>query len=116
MRTDENKNPTAFTTDVARDGGLILGTDYAQGTSFHDGTVLRYTAKILGDPLTVTIKLMDHAGFYTHSGNARWVYMDGPIGIPKRLWVAQTREQKVILIGILYAHEGGTEMKHLFPA
>lgn len=116
MRTDENNNPTAFTTDVARDGGLVLGTDYEQGSPFHEGTVLRYTAKLLGDPLAVTIKLMDAAGFYTHAGIARWQYTDGPIGIPKKFWASQTRDQKVLLIGILYAHEGGTEMKHLFPA
>ncbi len=115
MRTDENNNPTAFTTDVAQTGQLVLGADYEPGTPFTDGTVIRYTAKLLGDPIAVTIKLMDTAGFYTHAGAPRWRYSDGPIGIPHKLWQSLTTDQKALLIGILYEHEGGTAMRHLFP-
>ena len=115
MRTDENLNPTAFITDVARTGGLVVDVDYTQGTEFKAGGQTYHTAKILLDPLVVTIKLMDHAGFYTRGGSARWVYSDGPIGIPHKLWMMLTHDQKVFLIGILYQHEGGTAMRHLFP-
>ena len=37
FRTDRNNNPTAFTTSVAAEAGLILGTDYAVGDPFEAG-------------------------------------------------------------------------------
>lgn len=103
-----------MTTDVAKSGGLVLGTDYAVGASFKVGELTLYTAKLLGDPIALTIRVMDKAGFYTKRGTPRWVYSDGPIGIPAKLWNALTHEQKVLTIGVLYAHEGGTTMMALF--
>lgn len=115
MRTDNNNNPTAFTTDVAATAGLILGTDYAQGDPFTvptpKGPMTLYTAKLLGDPVALTIKAIDHAGFYTHYGAERWVYM----AMPLWLWLQQTTAIKTRIIGEMYAHEGGTAMKNLFP-
>ena len=115
MRTDRNNNPTAFTTDVAKAAGLILGTDYAQGDPFTvptaKGPMTLYTAKLLGDPVELTIKAIDHAGFYTHAGAVRWTYM----AMPTWLWQQQTRATKVRIIGEMYGHEGGTELRHLFP-
>jgi hypothetical protein len=114
MRTDEHNNPTAFTTDIAKQGGLVLGTDYAQGAPFQDGAVTRYTAKLLGDPIALTIQVINRIGFYTSHGSPRWSYRDGTIGIPKALWDALTHQQMVLVIGVLYAHEGGTAMRGLF--
>jgi hypothetical protein len=114
VRTDRNNNPTAFTTDVARTAGLIEGHDYVQGDSFTvptpTGPLTLYTAKLLGDPIALTIKAIDQAGFYTHSGIERWSYMC----MPQWLWQQQTRAIKIRIIGDMYAREGGTELRHLF--
>ena len=58
FRTVVNNNPTAFTTDVAKDGGLTLNADYVQGTPFEAGDETYYTAKLIGDPAAVTTKLL----------------------------------------------------------
>lgn len=113
MRTDEHNNPTAFTTDIAKEAGLVLGTDYEAGRPFSvPGNTMKtyYTARILGDPIALTIKVIDTIGFYTSHGDIRWIY----IGIPKWIWDGLTREQKVKTIGFMYSHEGGTALKGLF--
>lgn len=111
MRTDDNNNPTAFTTALALTGNLSYGTDYIEGTQF-PGEEALWTAKILGDPLEVTIKLIDAVGYYTFSlGAPRWTY----IAIPKFIWSVLTRDQKVDVIGFHYQREGGTTMRNLFP-
>ena len=118
MRTDRNNNPTAFTTDVAKTAGLVEGDgkDYIQGDPFTvetpRGPQTYYTAKLLGDPIALTIKVLDQAGFYTHAGGERWTY----IAIPGWLWDQQTQATKIRIIGFMYAHEGGVAMRHLFPA
>ncbi len=112
-RTDEHNNPTAFTTDIAKEAGLVLGTDYEVGRAFSvPGNTLKtyYTAKLLRDPLKLTIQVIDTIGFYTFHGYIRWIY----IGIPKWIWDTLTREQKVKVIGFMYGHEGGTQLKGLF--
>ena len=109
-RTDENNNPTAMTTDVASEGGLVLGVDYAQGTSFLAGIHLLHTAKFLGNPIPTTIRVLDKVGFYTVHGLMRWNY----IGIPLNIWSDLTQAQKVSVIGFMYQHEGGTAMTSLF--
>lgn len=110
FRTDENNNPTAMTTGVAKDGGLVLGTDYVQGAQFPDGEPY-YTAKLLGDPVAVTIKAIDKAGFYVTPPSQRWSY----IALPFELWLSLTERQKAYVIGWMYGIEGGTAMKTLFP-
>ncbi len=109
-RTDENNNPTAITVDVARDAGLLEGVDYVGGTRF-PAPSLEVTAKLLGDPVAITVKVIDRIGYYTGHGAERWVY----IGIPDFVWHALTADQKRDVIGFHYLHEGGVEMKHLFP-
>jgi hypothetical protein len=111
FRTDRNRNPTAFTTEIAKEAGLVLGTDYIQGESFQDGNDILYTAKLLTDPITLTIKVIDKLGFYTVMPHMRWTY----IGIPWHLWLSLTTKQKEYTIGIMYQLEGGTSMKNLFP-
>lgn len=112
MRTDSHNNPTAFTTDIARQGGLREGIDFEIGDSFREGPngPLRYTARLLGDPVALTIKVIDAVGFYTHTGQQRWTY----IGIPLGLWQIQPAEIKAAVIGAMYHREGGTELRKLF--
>ena len=110
MRTDENNNPTAFTTDLARQAGLRLGIDYELGTKFPGDSTL-ITARILGDPIEVTIRLIDKVGYRTKAGRPRWDY----ICLPKWLWDELSMAQRVDVIGDHYLHEGGTAMKGLFP-
>ena len=117
MRIDRHNNPVAFTTDIAKQGKLILGDEYVQGDPFsiinERGTTIKtyYTAKLLGDPIALTIKVIDNIGFYTKGGyNPRWTY----IGMPDFVWKSLTYDQKKKVIGYMYAKEGGTEMKGLF--
>lgn len=115
MRTDENNNPTAFTCNIAFEGGLRFGIDYDQGAPFEvtaaGKTATFYTAKILGDPIELTIQVIDKIGFRTKWGSSRWIYINGAHFI----WLGYTKEQKIDTIGWMYQQEGGTEMRHLFP-
>jgi hypothetical protein len=110
-RADRNRNPTAFTTFIAEQAGLILGTEYEEGDSFQDGDYTYYTAKLLTDPVETTIKVIDILGFYTSVPKIRWTY----IAIPYRLWMSFTQQQKEYTIGWMYNQEGGTDMTSLFP-
>ena len=109
-RTDRNNNPAAFTTDIAREGGLILHVEYELGDSFSNKLQTLYTAKLIGDPIVLTIKVIDHIGYYTHAGVARWIYM----AIPKSLWDMFTPAMKKQAVLEHYRHEGGTELLPLF--
>ncbi len=105
-RLVQNNNPTAFTTAVAKDMGLVLGTDYVQGAPFTDskGNTL-YTAKLLGDPIETTIKGIDQSGLYTADGRPRWSYLDK---IPDaKNWNQLSHDQKVNVIQQMYKYEGG---------
>lgn len=110
MRTDDNNNPAAFTTDIARQAGLLLHVEYEAGTPFPMPSNL-ITAKLLGDPVALTIRVIDTIGYQTHAGAPRWTY----INMPKFVWDALTQDQKRDVVGYHYQHEGGTLMKHLFP-
>jgi len=112
-RADRHRNPTAFTTDVAHTGGLVLGVDYEQGDPFTVGSQTYYTARLLGDPLALTIRVIDVAGWQTHSGGPRWSYAD----MPNITWSHLSPDDKARVIGRMYLHhEMGTEMAGLFPA
>jgi hypothetical protein len=110
MRTDENRNPTAFTTAIAKEAGLVSGVDYQIGDPFYVAGQTFYTARLLGDPIAITIKVIDKIGFYTAPPIARWTY----IAIPYFLWLELTLDQKKKVIGYMYQNEGGTEMRGLF--
>jgi hypothetical protein len=110
FRTDQNNNPSAFTTDIAKQAGLVEGEDYVAGTPFPEPSGL-VTAKLLGDPVQITIRVIDAIGFYTRSGARRWAY----ITIPTFIWKALSHDQKRDVIGFMYQREGGTEMNALFP-
>lgn len=106
MRTDSHNNPTAFTTDIAKQAGLEQGKDWVTGESFTGGV----TAKLLGDPIATTIRVIDKIGFYTQQGTQRWVY----IGIPKFVWDELNTKDKTRVVQFMYKHEGGSQMNPLF--
>jgi hypothetical protein len=116
MRTDRNNNPAAFTVDVAKQAGLVEGVDYVPGDPFEVGMEGRqqtyYTAHLLGDPVALTIRVIDAIGYFTANHVPRWSY----IALPKALWDGLTPGQKVWVVGYHYQQEGGLTMKSLFPA
>lgn len=109
FRTDRNMNPAAFTVDIAKQAGLVLGTDYVAGDPFPSPSTL-VTAKLLGDPVAITIRVIDAIGYYTKQGNPRWTY----IALPKFVWDSLTPNLKKQVIAFHYSKEGGVELKPLF--
>lgn len=112
-RTDRHNNPTAFTTDLARQAGLRLGVDYEIGDQFKapDGRVY-YTARLLGDPIEITIRVIDRVGFFTKSGKKRWIHT----AMEKEKWDSLSRKEKVQVIAEMYRREGGRRMWGLFKS
>lgn len=110
-RTDRDNNPAAFTTDVARQVGLVQETDYTLGAPFSIAGRQYFTAKLLGDPVALTIQVIDAVGYYTTHGIPRWSY----ISMPRFIWDSLTPDQKRDVIGFHYEKEGGEEMRGLFP-
>ncbi len=111
MRTDAHRNPTAFTTELAEQAALVIGVDYEQGAPFQSSGKQYYTAKLLGDPLEITIRVIDKVGFVTRGGMPRWSY----VNLFEWLWKGLDRETKINVIGAMYWHEGGLAMRELFP-
>jgi len=108
MRTDRHNNPTAFTTDIAKLAGLKEGVDYTKGDPFSGGKY--YTAKLLGDPIATTIKVIDNIGFYTPSGGRRWTHT----AIAKSTWDNMNYNEKKNIIQQMYQREGGKTLASLF--
>jgi hypothetical protein len=107
-RTDRHHNPAALITDLAAQAGLKLGTDYLVGDPFLiAGGKQLYTARLLGDPLALTIRVIDAVGYYTREGFPRWSY----IALPSFVWAACDKKR---VISFHYAHEGGKDMAALF--
>ena len=106
FRTDRHNNPAAFTTDIAKQAGLALNVDYVEGDPFVGGV----TAQILGDPIELTIRVIDRVGYFTKDGRPRWSY----IALPKFLWDQLDHKTKVKIVAYHYQHEGGFQMKDLF--
>lgn len=111
LRTDSHNNPAAFTVDIAKQAGLTQGVDYQIGDPFTASGHIFYTARLLGDPIAITIRVIDKIGYFTQGGNPRWIY----IALPKFIWNALTKDEKRDVVGFHYMHEAGTEMRHLFP-
>ena len=112
-RTDRNNNPAAFTTDIAAQAGLRLGTDYVKGDPFDAGAGhVLYTAKLIGNPIDLTIKVIDAIGYYTAHGQQRWNY----IGIPPEIWKSLDKRGKTRAVQFHYRREGGVAMQKLFDA
>lgn len=110
-RADRNNNPTAFTSDIAAQAGLRLDVDYKIGDQFQVLDRTYYTALLIGDPIPLTIKVIDKIGYTTQHGIARWNY----INLPKFVWDSLSNELKRDVIGFHYKNEGGSLMMHLFP-
>lgn len=110
FRTDRHNNPAAFTTQIAAQAGLTLGVDYTTGDAFNSGGQIYYTAKLLGDPIELTKRVIDNIGYFTKTGSPRWTY----IALPKFIWDQLTDDGKLQVIAYHYKHEGGTELNHLF--
>jgi hypothetical protein len=110
FRTDQHNNPIAFTTDIARQAGLVMNTDYVCGTGFMDSGQLYYTARLLGDPIEICTRVIDKIGFYTNGGAERWIY----IGIPKFVWDALDKVAKIRVLQFMYHHEGGKTLEAVF--
>ena len=102
--------PSTSRSKVARQAGLVKDTDYVAGDPFPAPSTL-VTARLLGDPIAITIRVIDAIGYYTMAGAPRWVY----IALPGFVWSALTPDQKRDIVGFHYAHEGGTAMRGLFP-
>lgn len=111
FRTDRNNNPTAFTTSVAAEAGLILGADYAVGDPFETGGRTYFTARLLGDPVALTIRVINAIGFRTAANVQRWSY----ISIPKFIWQRVNIGEQRDIIGAMYRAEAGVTMRPLFP-
>ncbi|MEB3215396.1 MAG: hypothetical protein VKN72_03915 [Nostocales cyanobacterium 94392] len=110
MRTDRHNNPTAFTTDIAKLAGLREGVDYVKGDPFSNGRY--YTARLIGDPVATTIRVIDKIGFYTQSGNPRWSYISS---IPQaNNWNNLNYTQKKQIIAQMYQREGGSSLRQIF--
>lgn len=109
-RTDRHNNPTAFTVDVAKQAGLVEGKDYERGDSFVVAGKTYYTARLLRNPIQLTVKVIDKIGFFTSIGKRRWTYIE----IPTFLWSILNYGQKVFVIGEMYRHEGGKALMSLF--
>lgn len=107
MRTDRHNNPAAFTVDIAKQAGLVLGKDYTVGDAFPNNPSLK-TARLLGDPVAQTIKVIDRIGLYTQSGQPRWTYVNSIPGAKN--WNQLSNSQKVAFIKQMYSHEGGTAL------
>lgn len=105
MRTDRHNNPAAFTTDVAKTAGLIPGVDYTVGDAFPNNPNL-HTARLIGDPIGQTIKVIDRIGFYTQGGKPRWTYVSQLQGANN--WKNLNTAQKAQIIAQMYKHEGGS--------
>lgn len=113
-RTDRHRNPIAFTTAIAKQAGLVEGTDYTRGDPFGGlpGGAGFFTARLLGDPVATCLRVIDAIGFYTKGGGQRWSY----IAMPNFVWRStDSPTMRLRVIGFMYAKEGGTEMRPLFP-
>ena len=106
MRTDRHNNPAAFTTDIAKQAGLIEGKDFTAGDPFPNNPNLR-TAMLIGDPYEKTIKVIDNIGFTTQGGATRWTYTNSIPGANNQEWKNLSQAQKVQVVQQMYQHEGG---------
>lgn len=102
MRTERNNNPTAMTTDVAKSLWWVEWVDYVQWDSFQTGDWRTlYTAKLIGDPIETTIKLLDNAAntwrwaFYTKWWAKRWTHTG--MSDAERLKLSPEEKKNVVL-------------------
>ena len=120
MRTERNNNPTAMTTDVAKMLWGVLWVDYEIWDAFTTagGSVL-YTAKLIGDPIETTIRLIDRwiangiDPFYRANWQGRWSYIS-KIWITKEKWLNMSPSEKADIIAQMLKHEWGSMENMLY--
>ena len=105
MRTDRNMNPTAFTTDIAKQAGLVEWVDYVKGDKFPWSSNL-YTAKLIGDPIETSIRVIDSIWFKTKWGQNRWTYTD-KLWLNNDTWAKMSPTDKATAIKKMYQQEWG---------
>jgi hypothetical protein len=91
---------------VAKNAGLKEGVDYVAGDPFPNNPNLR-TAKLLGNPVATTIKVIDRIGLYTSDGRPRWSYVASIPNADK--WQSLSYGQKVDVIDAMYKRENGAK-------
>lgn len=106
MRTDRHNNPTAFTTDIAKQAWLIEWVDYIVWDAFPDNPNMK-TAKLIWDPFEQTIKVIDKIWFKTQSWNSRWTYTD-KLWMTNEKWKTLSDEEKKNFITRMYKEEWGS--------
>lgn len=111
MRTERNNNPTAMTTDVAKMLGWELGVDYEVWDAFVTASwQTLYTAKLIGDPIETTIRLIDRwiangiDPFYRANWQPRWTYIS-KIWITKEKWQQMSPAEKADVIAKMLKYE-----------
>lgn len=106
-RANRHNNPTAMTTDAAKDMGLVEGVDYVQGDPFtgSDGKVY-YTAKYLGNPVDTAIKAIDKGSFSRRGGGHRWDYIRNNKEMDER-WKTMSYTEKAAFVEEMRKYENG---------
>lgn len=112
MRSERNNNPTAMITAYAKQLWGIEWVDYVQWDSFtsvDENWVEHtyYTAKLLGDPIDTTIRLIDRWVDNNVKKNvfSAWSYAD-QLWMTNDKWKNMSREEKEALILKMLQHEG----------
>lgn len=111
MRTDRNNNPTAMTTDVAKTLWLVEWVDYTVWDPFQWGNWnTLYTAKLIWDWVTTTIKWLDNAAldpnksaFLTWGGAPRRTHTS----MTDQEWLALDQAWKQAVVAEMYRREWG---------
>jgi hypothetical protein len=103
MRTDRNMNPTAFTTDIAKQAWLVEWVDYVVGDKFPWSSNL-YTAKLIWDPIETSIRVIDSIWFKTKWGANRWTYTD-KLWLNNDTWSKMSPTDKATAIKKMYQQE-----------
>jgi hypothetical protein len=106
---DRHNSPIRLTVALAKQAGLILGQDYACGDSYEANGHTHYTARLLHDPIALSLIVIDRVGFYGVK-IPRWNY----IAIPERVWGTFSDYQRILTLKSMYWAEGGTALNQLF--
>lgn len=108
MRTDRHSNPTAMTTDVAKQWWLVEWVDYEKWDAFPNNPNI-FTAKLLWNYVDNTIKVIDNIWFKTKSGKSRRTYTDS-LWLTNESWSKMSYSEKVAAVQKMYKQEGGSKL------
>lgn len=104
-RAGRHNNPTAFTTDVARTGGLVEWVDYVKWDPFQwgDGRTY-YTARLLWNAVDKTITTIDN---YVARGSFPWWTYANKIWLTPEAWKNADYNTKVWFLQKMQVEEWG---------